>query len=265
MRTLIGKGALFQKQSICEFESHRKHGGYMKRLLFFLLILLILVPSHANPGDIFIDMVERPSERFSNNWTFVIEGSVSLRYEPLQDTRKLLKKSQTAFKYATSFPQDECKFNMFLFAGDYQKEIHVYRDWGPFTPEEVKKTQLWMTNNIGAPHMGIFSHGAKSIGLALRQKLKNLTILIISDGGFTSACDAKGFGLIEKIISDGQKWRLLHGLRQAIICTIGIENKHYYAGGKPSDKDCQNFLKKIGKQQHGGYWYISTEHPKGSK
>jgi len=232
----------------------------MKRFLVFLFVLMVLIPSFAKPGAITITEVVPPKSRMSTQWTFVIDGSSSLWTEGLQTKCSLLKKSNTAFQYATSFPTDELDFNIFLFAGDANKEKHVYRDWAPVNPNEINKARAWMTDNMGPYNLGLYSHGGKSIELALKQKIGTLSIIIITDGGFTSACYGKGFKTIEDIIIEGQNWRLLNGYSKASICTIGIENRHYFGGGKPDDEICQKFLKKIGSDYYGGYFYVSAEH-----
>jgi len=177
----------------------------------------MLIPSYAKPGDITISMVTPPRVRFSTRWTFVVDGSSSLWTKNLQAKCKLLEKSNAAFKYATSFPTDELKFNVYLFAGGAWNEKHAHRSWAPANPLEFRKTRIWMTKNMGARKLGLYSHGAKSIELALKQKIKGLSIIIISDGGFTSACNGAGYGKINKIIIEGQRWRILNGLGKAVI------------------------------------------------
>lgn len=247
------------------FDSHFRHGGHVKKAIYvFLFLVLILLPTNAGIGDIKLEMIQSPGIRFTDSWTFIIDGSVSLWFTELQTKCRLLKKSEKAFRYATSFPTDSMKFNVFLFAGDSLTERHAYRDWATGLPDEFKATRKWMSDNIGGigGRLGLYSHGIESIRLSLYQKQKNLTILWITDGGFTSACYTGDYSKIDKVIAEGQAWRLLNGYSKAIIVTIGIENRHYLAGGKPSDKICQAYLRKIGTENLGGYWYVSSEHAK---
>jgi len=143
------------------------------------------------------------------------------------------------------------------------------------TPEEISRHYEWETGNLivetfkdknpeqinavllngHAPFVWGTS-GAKAIEKTLRLKKKHLTIIIITDGGFTSACYGHGFGKIKKVIKEGQKWRVKQGWGKAVICTIGVENKGYTAGGKPTDKECQAFLRKVGKKYGGGYCLV---------
>ena len=166
----------------------------------------------------------------------------------------MLSKSEFAFKTATAYPSDELIFCAYLF-GD--ENHHKYKKWQTGNPNTFKDMINWLRKGAGT-----FSYGDKSIGLALREKVKKLTIILITDGGFTSACYDKGFSAIENTIRNAQIWRNKNGYGEAIIVTIGLENKHYYAGGKPKDEDCQNFLKKIGTKYGGGYWLVYVEHPK---
>lgn len=238
----------------------------MKKFIFLLLLVLLpFLPSHAGVGSISIQEKIPPKVRFTENWTFIIDGSSSLWTENLQTSCKLLKKSEKAFRYATRFPTDGMMFNVFLFAGDAKIERHAYRDWAAGYPDEFDATRAWMSRKIGwrDDRIGLYSHGGVSISEALRQKKKSLTILMITDGGFTSACTSPpSWSEIDQIIRKEQAWRVANGYGQAIIVCIGIENLHYFGGNKPNNDLCQIYLREIGTRYSGGYWYVTSEHAK---
>lgn len=243
----------------------------MKKLLIILAILSVLftIPIYAKgkkknkitPLEHEMLTVVRPEARFSNRWCFVIDGSSSIWYKPGRHT---IRSIQKAFGNATLYSSDELWFCIYKFHNQGQEK---YKKWVQATPETLKEAEDWINKDSGT-----WSYGKKSIQLALRQKVKRLTIIIITDGGFTSACgknrnpDGTGylgdFSEIDKAIQDGQKWRVLKGLGEAIICTIGIENADYFAGGKPNDKNCQAFLMQIGKRYHGGYFLVRKKKSK---
>ena len=50
---------------------------------------------------------------------------------------------------------------------------------------------------------------------------------------------------------------MANGYKQATICTIGIENTDYSAGGKLPDKECQAFLRSVGEKYGGGYFLVA--------
>ena len=242
----------------------------LKKLLIVLAILSILftVPLYAKGDKKKLTpkpehemlMIVRPEARFSNRWCFVVDGSSSIWYKPGRHT---IASIQKAFGDATLYSSDELWFCMYKFHNLNQEK---YKKWVQATPESLKEAEDWINADSG-----IYSHGKKSIQLALRQKVKRLTILIITDGGFTSACSKNrnpvgagylgDFSEINQTIIDGQKWRVLKGYGEAVICTIGIENADYFAGGKPNDKNCQAFLLKIGKKYHGGYFLVRKKKP----
>jgi hypothetical protein len=198
------------------------------------------IPSHK------MEMVVAPAARFTGRWAIIVDASSSIWWKP---QRGAFSRLQSAFRTATSaVGVDELYFCVYKFNDAGQEK---YLKWRQGSVDAFKKAAAWISKNPGT-----FSHGKKSISYSLRQKVNNLTIIIITDGGFTSACYGKGFGEVESAIVKGQKWRVDKGFGEAIICTIGVENKDYWAGGKPSDEDCQGFLKKIGTKYYGGYFLV---------
>ena len=161
---------------------------------------------------------------------------------------------QKAFSTVTQFPTDELHFCIITFSNKGQER---YRKWVQASKNEIKKANRWIYKK-----MGVSSFANKAILKALQQKKKALTVIIITDGGFTEACYNRGFSSTYKTIRGGQNWRAKNGYREAAIVTIGIENRNYMHGGKPSDKKCQAFLKKIGKKWNGGYFLVKKRRKK---
>lgn len=214
----------------------------MKTLMAASLSLLLLLQANTY---IFKEVI-KPSEPFSTDWAFVIDNSSSIWWKP---ERGVIEKILTAFDASTEHPGDELHFCTYAFHDKYRT---VYRKWAPASLDAFSNTKKWLAKNRGT-----HSHGKKAIGLALHQKKAKLSVIIITDGGFTSAGYGKGFGSVRKEIEAGQAWRVANGYSEAIICTVGIENKDYIAGGKPTDEDCQAFLLEIGKKYGGGYFLVS--------
>jgi hypothetical protein len=90
---------------------------------------------------------------------------------------------------------------------------------------------------------------------ALLQRKKNLTVIIISDGGFSEP-----FNEILSEIATWQLWRENEGLGRAVIASIGIEN-HLSRESKPpypkdTDNVCQDRMEQLGVEGKGGYFLV---------
>ena len=104
---------------------------------------------------------------------------------------------------------------------------------------------------------------------------------MLTDGGFTEAAghrhpDKKkaakidelalsgryvqtgSFEVFDKAIQRGQAWRKKKKLQPATIVTIGIQNDDpdWGISVKRPDKECQAWLRKVGRQYNGGYFYV---------
>jgi hypothetical protein len=154
-------------------------------------------------------------------------------------------KAHKAFLVATQFPTDELNFCMYTFN---DQGVDRFRDWARASPEEFKAAHNWARKKW---QRGVLSYAGAAIKKALHQKKHELTIIIISDGGFT-----EGYQKIKNIIDQGQDWRKKNGYDPAIIACIGIENLYYRTGGKEPDYINQQWLHDIGEDNDGGYSYI---------
>jgi hypothetical protein len=175
----------------------------------------------------------------TTNWAFVVDGSNS--------TSRVVGTLLAGFSTVTSFPEDQLKFCTFLFspAGYYK-----YRPWKKADMDglEFARTNRWIRRNIG-----VNSYANLAIRAALLQRQKKLTIIVISDGGFS-----ENFSTIQKTVSIWQKWREDQGLGRAVIVSIGIENHLSRLSKPPYPKDtdavCQARMRQL--EYKGGYFLV---------
>lgn len=217
----------------------KKIAAWLTILIFPLLVLAEQPPIQ----NYVFRNVNMPSVPLTKNWQFVIDNSSS--------THNIFGLVRAGLFESLKFPTDEMNISVITF-NDRGMERRL--DWMEMSPEAIRKADDFVQKT-----KGVLSYGRVAIDLAIRQNKERLTIVLISDGGFTEACNNRGFGVIDRCIKDAQKWREDNGLGKAIIVSIGIENKHYTAGGKPPDEECQAFMQKVGTENGGGYFHVSKE------
>ena len=220
----------------------------------------------------------------TKNWIFVVDNSDS--------TLDVFHKALEGYKHVTQFPTDEWSFKLIVFSDagkervfEVEQEDGTKKDWHYATPEDFKAARLWSNQRA---QRGVNSYGLSAMVTALQEKKDDLTIVLISDGGFTTACrvadEEKRFSTVEATIAAGQAWRTKNGFAPAVITTIGIRNSHYSAyckacrrnypgskhnynlpdrwesnkGHKPSDQECQAFLERLGRNYFGGYLVVEN-------
>lgn len=203
-------------------------------------------PSAPTERDISIDdeyrisMVSEPTQRLTTNWAFIVDNS----HSTWNIGARILKGFQAALQY----PTDHLRFCSYVF---HDRGVHKYRNWVWASEEEFITTERWITQNHG-----VLSYAGGAIRDALHQEVAELTIIVISDGGFSEEGPA-----IKRIIAEGQQWRVDHGFSPAIICCVGIENmlgpntrpRPY---PKPTNEVCQQWMRDIGEEGRGGYIYV---------
>lgn len=218
----------------------------MKRLLLLpLLLCLGSTPLIADSGASNrppMEMVVGPAEPLSTNWVLVMDTSHSMR--------GVFEQAFRAYLEATSFETDQLFFSLVTFNN---RGMEQFKEWAPASREEFAKANALIEKEA---RRGVLSYGAAALRMALQQPRQNLTLIVITDGGFTEACSGRGFDGIRKVIEENQAWRVENGYGEAKICTIGIENKGYTTGGKPSDEECQAFLREMGTRWKGGYFLM---------
>lgn len=195
---------------------------------------------NLTPEEITIEQKVSPASPLTQNWVFVVDTSSSLW--------SIFGRIRGSFFELTQYPSDEMNFAAITFNN---RGAERFRDWVQSSADEFAATDAWIARNRGA-----LSYGAKALEMALQQNRQDLTIVLITDGGFTEACYNRGFNSIRQVINAGQTWRQNRQLGNALICCLGIENPNYTAGGKPSDAACQEFLQEVGTTHGGGYFLV---------
>lgn len=222
---------------------------------FKIILLIILIPMLCianekiliakfpanNPQYNIYQVIPSQEKSLTTNWALVVDGSNS--------TLRVIKKLIAGFKTVVSFPEDDLKFCTILFN---DKGHPKFRDWHDASTTEFHRTARWIKRNIG-----VNSYAKKAIQKALLQPQKQLTVIVISDGGFSEK-----FEEIIEIIKTTQKWRIEKGYGMATIVSIGIEN-HLSRSSKPpypkdADKICQKRMEKLGIEGYGGYYYVTS-------
>jgi hypothetical protein len=203
--------------------------------LFFSLMMSTTVAQEYT-----VKMVVPQQEALSERWCFVIDGSDSIK--------TVLPKAIVGFRRVTNISAERLNFTAVLFSGElptpyYKDEKRFFSpgdighkwDWFEASPNTFKELEKWIQANIGVTS---FSHMSLKSALTIRKR--NLTLVLITDGGFTEACgefpieilkdgskrDTR-FDETEKLINKWQKWRKKNGFNYAIIASIGIRNSHY--------------------------------------
>ncbi len=266
--------------------------GFKKFLIGIFFILLIgIAPAHQ--GDDFIIppdkkpvtksktvtqavIVVKPEPfAISSNIVFLVDASSSI-----SNSNDIKKRFNKAWDYITAqFAMDELYFSVCVF---HDKGKSKFRPWvhagGMQGIKEFAKAKAWILKNTG-----LYSWARKALGKSLRQinhlnknynERMRLTVVIISDGGFTEAAKyipktkkVKGKNVKESyykpiwdMIVSSQRWRISRGMAQASILTVGITNKYAWSYSvKRPDSECQDFLKAVGKSYGGGYVLIKDK------
>jgi len=248
------------------------------RFQVIILSILLLASASYGQNQPQVEEVVQPAKRLTKNWVFVIDTSISMN--------GVFHKAVEGLRHLTQAPTDEWHFSAIVFnnAGQerwFRPRIDKKRKrWVPASVDTFNLAEAWLDNTR---QRGVNSHGLRALEWALKSKRKDLTVIVIGDGGFTSACENRGFGKVRKTIATGQAWRVVNGWGRALITTVGVANSHYsiicarcvrgkraktrhnYSirdfwetniGKKPSDVDCQGFLQEIGTTYEGGYLHV---------
>jgi hypothetical protein len=202
--------------------------------------LIAQFPANAPKYNIY-RIIKAEEKAYTTNWAFVIDASNS--------TSKVVGRLLAGFNVAVSHPSDELNFCAFAFN---QRWHYKFRSWrsADLYGVEFSRTARWIRRNIG-----VNSYAMSAIQGALLQPKKNLTIVIISDGGFS-----EDFADILGTIKKSQQWRVDNGYGLAVIATVGIENHLSRLSTPPYPKDpdsiCQDRMAQIGAEGSGGYYLV---------
>ena len=251
-------------------------------IISVLLLLTFTATSPANRNDDFTIVVNPEEGAISNRWVFVVDTSDSLN--------GIFDLAIKSLNFITMQNTDDWKFSVIVFNNCGCEKWFTIVDetpgrrgetiWAPTTPQYLSQASKWISN---PQQHGVNSYAIGAIEKSLKLETEVLSVFWITDGGFTSSSDNKGFGEIKKLVEECQQWRRRRGLNQASITTVGIKNSHYSAwcracssnnprfrhnyslpdvyyankGKKLSDARCQNFLRWIGERYRGGYICVS--------
>lgn len=208
-------------------------------ILVSLLVLALPISGQQTP-PVSVEMKVRPYEPLSKRWAIVVDNSHSMR--------GIFRRARGAFIEATGTRSDQLEFCVIAFNN---QSMERFRDWVWATDDELSAAAEWLEED----KVGVLSYGVKAVKMAIEQERDDLTVVLITDGGFTEA-SRYGFDHIENAIEASQRVRDNLGLARAIVCCFGISNPAYRGGNKPSDEECQAFLRRIGTVYHGGYWLV---------
>jgi len=256
----------------------------MKLFIPFLLLALSMSPvvaqDESKPKKIKVtaDLKVFPEPyAVSGNVIFLVDASSSIK-----GNKYAVAKFNQAWKIITNeIASDQMYTRTYVF---HNEDSHVKTKWQEGSPEGLEKSYKWIKNNVGT-----YSWGLKALKEALSDEnpldknpasKKRLTIVLITDGGFTEAADERNgphdpdpdpeeledtgrtgsFKVFDKAIEEAQAARVKAKLEPATIVCIGLENKAadiiYNTTIKRKDPECQAWLKKIGKKYKGGYFFV---------
>lgn len=214
-------------------------------LLISLSILYTPIYAQQPQTNYTIEMKVAPEQPLSNRWCFVVDNSHSIR--------GVAEKANAAFLECIKARTDQLEYSIVVFNN---QGMDRFRDWQWASESSFEDAFNWVKND---PHNGVLSYATTALETALKQERDELTVIIISDGGFTEVSKSGGsWEIIRDTIRRSQLWRYDNGLSQALITTIGIHNPVYRAGNKPPDEECQGFLREIGQVYRGGYFFVRS-------
>lgn len=260
------------------------------KFLYCLFFFFLTTFCHAQDASVEIVVPPKP-HAISHNVVFVVDGSSTMN-----NTVEMSKKWQKAWDTIVNLLcGDELYTRTYVFHDLGRNKKTKWEDFGgPLGFQKFKRVKKWIIKNDGIRSWGL---------LSLRQALKDknpldknpgtnrrLTIILLTDGGFSEAAGNEpkskkkrvslekrvragkwamtgSFKIFDKIIKEGQEWRKKNGLAPATILSIGIQNDNptWGTGVKRPEKECQAWLKKIGKKYNGGYVYIKRKESKKKK
>lgn len=263
----------------------------MSKFFFTILLSVFLVfPVSAQEIKIEVPVMPRPYS-ISHNVAFVVDASSTMTR-----SAEMSKKWQMAWDTIVNLlSSDDLYVRTYIFHDLNDNKRTKWQDFGgPLGFKKFKDTKKWILEN-----KGIRSWGLVSLRQALKDKNpldknnstnKRLTVILLTDGGFSEAAGPEkqskkmyakaeklarsgqwgmtgSFKIFDKVIAECQKWRKKKGLDPATIVSIGIQNDDPSWGTsvKRPDKECQKWLKKIGKKYNGGYVYVKRKEKKKKK
>lgn len=200
----------------------------MSRTVHRLVFAAALTPLLLT-GVVFAELVTvvQSSSRFSKHLLFVCDVSGSMYGRPFS-------KALTTFKALASQPTDELEIGLIAFADKPVRWLPAKKTTWAKLPnaKAVKKAGSWLkTQGPGGGTKVI-----PALKLALADKKKKLTVVLVTDGIFNET-DAT----VLKAVETAQKDREKNKLGRALIAILGVGSK-------------QKVLTQLGKTGKGGYY-----------
>ncbi len=226
------------------------------KIIAILLALFLALPVQAHHNTEFVEII--PTKFVSNNIVFVVDGSSTMR-----NSKGLKGKFLRAWdSIADKLASDEWYFCAYLFSNKDEEKFYPWRTaGGNKSLEELDGLYTWIMAN-----RKIRSYGNNALSMAIKSTnplnknkmmASTLTVILITDGGFTEATEPTGYTTAYEAVINAQKWREDAELFEATILTIGLENKIYWSNKvKRPDAECQEFLKTLGTKYNGGYYLV---------
>jgi len=215
-----------------------------------------MLPASAHHNTEFVEVV--PTKFVSNNIVFVIDGSSTIR-----QSKGLKGKFYRAWQGITNrLVADEWYFSAHLFGDKGREKVYPWTAaGGKKSVQELAKLYRWTSKS-----KNVRSFGNKALSAAIKSRnplnknkmmSRTLTVILITDGGFTEAVGPTGYERSYEVAIKAQRWRKANDLFEATILTIGLENKIYWSSHvKRPDAECQAFLKTLGTKYNGGYYLV---------
>lgn len=238
--------------------------SFMKHYwVIFSLFVALLASAGASPGERTITAgkfackveIEPEPHAISPNIVFVVDASSSINR-----SKEVSAKFDLAWGAVTAqLGQDQIYACAYTFH-DLDKD--KFLTWEEVNdPQQFTTIQQWIRNNTG-----IYSWGQKVLQDAIKQtnplirnphESRRLTVILITDGGFTEAARAGSYDPIYESVEAAQQWRTNRGLEPATIVAVGLENTDTWSiSVKRPDFECQEFLKRLGQENRGGYFHV---------
>ncbi len=226
------------------------------KILALLITLFLALPAEAHHNTEFMEIV--PTKFVSTNIVFVIDGSSTMR-----NSKGLKGKFYRAFQsISDKLAGDEWYFCAYLFGNHDNEKFYAWRAAGG----KKSKSELYKLYRWSLASKQIRSFGNKALSMAVRSEnplnknkmmSRTLTVILITDGGFTEATGPTGYSASYEAVVVAQGWRKDNELFEATILTIGLENRIYWSSKvKRQDAECQAFLRTLGTKYNGGYYLV---------
>jgi hypothetical protein len=220
----------------------------MFRSSIALLLLLSALSNFAGAGDLVT--VVTPEAPVTKRILFVVDVSGSMG-----DNSKIID-AIACVNTATQQPVDDMEIAVMAFSDGVSRwqwteeavEGHpIAPNWARMPSEKVSEASQFWLRSLGASGN---TYATYALNLALHEPVKELTIVVLSDGIF---CDAPGSVLLT--IDAGQAWRESNDLGRALIVTVAVAAPDFVTGIRGAHPD----MATLGTKGGGGCFLVTKE------